>query len=305
MSQSQSIYAVCWREDDRLFEWAASWPDTRLLLDARVGDGSSEERAVELIRQCSRFLYDQPVCVGFGPDHKRRLPGVYRAIRLCPDREPAVLAVVRRPGGLLAIAGPKDEVARCAARVKPSERYVLARPVPAGERRPPSIARATASAKRAIDVICAGEGIREQLLGLELGELIWFAQRGRQLRRETPNTRLNQAISEAVAIALTIQRSTETLNLRAAELRDAHALEASRQVSLESIALCDSPELNPYAYAGLAATLRRIGLYEEADVLVKKALKHYPAAEPLVALRAAIVRDERHGRAVQPEKISW
>jgi hypothetical protein len=304
MSQSQSIYAVCWRDDKRLFEWAATWSQARALLDARIGDGSSEERIAKLIRQCSRFLYDEPICVGFGPDPRLHLPGVYRAIRVCPEQEPTVLAVIRRPGGFLVIAGPNDEVTRRLGRTKPNERYVLAQPVPEGERRPPSIARDTASAKRAMDVILAGEGIREHLLDLELGELIWFAQRGRRLRRQSPNIRLNQAISEAVAIALSIQRTSETLNLRAAELRDAHALDASRQVSLESIALCDSPEHNPYGYGGLAATLRRMRLYEEGDVAVKKALKHYPNEEPLLALRAAIIRDERNAPAPQPEEVT-
>jgi len=232
------------------------------------------------------------------------LPGVYRAIRVGVDQEPAVLAVIRRPGGLLVIAGPTDEVGRRLGRSKPSQRFVLARPVPAGERRLPSIARETASVKRVMDVIRAGGVIREHLLDLDLGELIWFAQRGRRVRRESPSIRLSQAISEAVAIALSIQRSSETLNLRAAELRDAHALEAARAISLESIALCDSSEHNPYGYGGLAATLRRMGFYDEADVAVKKALKHYPNEEPLRSLRAAIVRDWGNARAAKPEQVS-
>jgi tetratricopeptide (TPR) repeat protein len=297
MSRAHWIYVVCWVQDGkRWFEWAESWNEARLLLDAHIGDGSSEERCASVIRLCSVFLPDGTGCVGFSPRSPQHLPGAYHAIRLSPDRDPSVVAVLRRAGAIVVIAGSDDEVKQRLGRLVPAESYARAAPVAEGERRPPSRARVTVSARRTLDLIKAGPGIREHLVDLGLGELIWLAQRGRQLRRESPSSRLNQAISEAATMALAIERSSDTLNLRAAELRDAGALEESRQISLESIALCDSFEHNPYAYAGLAATLRRMGRYDDADVAAKKALKHYPNEEGLLGLRAAILRGAADAR---------
>ena len=47
-----------------------------------------------------------------------------------------------------------------------------------------------------------------------------------------------------------------------------------------------------------------MGLYEEADLAAKKALKHYPNEVPLRSLRAAIVRDWDTARAVWPEQVT-
>lgn len=290
MVGAMRIYVVCWVIDDRRwFDWAASWSDARRLLDEKMGDGSSEDRVSEVRRLLSCFLQEDVVSAGFAPEPRRHLPGVYRAVRICVDQEPDSVAVVRPPGALVVIAGPRAEVEQHLGTLAPHERYESQRGRPPGPRRPPTRARESVSARRALDQIQAGEAARTQLASLTFGELVWVAQTARQLRRDRRSPELDRAVEEAAALALRRERSTAALNLKAATLRDAGALQASRDATLESLALCDSPELNPFAYAGLAATLRRLGEYDEADVLVKKALRHYPDDEILGRLRRSII----------------
>jgi tetratricopeptide (TPR) repeat protein len=64
----------------------------------------------------------------------------------------------------------------------------------------------------------------------------------------------------------------------------------------DSIELRSSAQHNPYAFVGLAATLRRLGRYDEAHDMVKKANRHYPDDKYVVKTLSAILADIRGDR---------
>lgn len=286
-----SSYVVCWRERPARFTHAADWSEAREIFEARA---LASGQRLDGHRR-SYGLLTRP-----GAGIEAGALAVYRGVRvdanarIDPD---AFLLVEARPR--IAVLGPRlildGYVARLAPQGVRSELFVAAADdqVMPPKQSPPTEAETSLRAHQAAQALARGtRGLDEVRAELSIAELIYV---GYELRRAK-----QPALARRIAEVLLREGVTPgRLNLLGAALRSLGFFDASVRAYEDSIAKCDLADRNPYAFVGLAATLRRLGRQDEGYDLVKRARRFYPEDRYVVETLDAILRDLRIDRRVQ------
>ena len=247
-----------------------------------------------------RKQYGRLAVLGGGIEPSGELTvGLFHAHRLETDQTPSSFALARFGLRVMPLLGPQSAVDALLGTLRetvPASSAALYRPRqpvdPMSARSVPSEMRETPSARVVLeDLIANRQPAGGAWSQLSAGELIWLGHQART--RERPSLAL-----DAAAAAWGRKASCGALNLRAAALRDIAAFDESEEVYRQSLALCSSAEFNPYAYVGLAATLRRQGDPDElAYDLAKQVHRYYPSDKYANEVMAAVLRDERGTRS--------
>jgi hypothetical protein len=292
-----SLHVVYWLRPGSpgLFSWGQTWREVVDVLHFHTPDDEVRSRTEELNRQVSNLRSPQG---GFERDPRRNLPGAFRAIHLDPGEDPTLFVIARRPGGRrLPLVGPaailEKEIAllRLAPYPLSVERYSVASdPFERRYKEPPSEARGSSAATHALAGLRAGSPPSSVIVGLGVPELLWLASAAQDARMSTAF----RVIAEG---ALAKERTTSTFNVCGSAYREMTP-SRSREMYEASLDLVPSPEHNPYAHIGLAATLRRLDESDLAYLHVAKALHFYPQNEYGLRVKNAILK-ERHGVRVR------
>lgn len=277
----EDAYVVCWKRGTRpRFAVEAHWASARELFERRlIESGEGAER----YRVAYAELTEEGRGISCGD------LGIYHPHRVGDVSDPDVFLRVRGRRGLLPVVGEKARLIELTNRLDQKhityEKFFAASSEEVEESpQPPSESKPSPQARRALKALLDRTAVAETLDSLTPGERIHVAEGLRDARR----------FVQARSIAEGLVRAKPTpgrLNLRGSVLRDLGMLDASAESYSESIALCDSPERNPFAYIGLAATLRRLRRSQEAYDLIRRPLRHYPDNRYARETQEAIYRD--------------
>lgn len=294
----KDTYVAYWIDRDTgevQFAYNDEWGPVREILDFHTRGGRASEGARRLVGQLGRLNDDH--LRGLARDPVSGQPGFYRAHRFALDREPDVFALARKPGTphLVPIVAPAEVVEAELNKLRRSvpnlevERATLSEDPLRPPKTIPSQARRTAPAQRAFDRIGDGVAVRAAIVGLTVEELTWL---GHALGR----ARMRAEFLFVAALALRRRRDISTLNLCGSAYRLDWPSQ-SEALFRESIEMEEDARDNPYAWIGLAASLRRLHEHDEAYDCLKRVRRWYPENEYAMNLERAIRREMRGFRA--------
>lgn len=284
---ADSAYVVCWMSGGTQdFIWNRSWRNLRRHLDSELYRSRPWFPDEEIARLCSDL--GEPLG-GFPPSEKRPVGAFHVA---WPSTEPSALVLVRARGGgkVLPMLGKRQMLKQKFATRWHGVHTTWFTPASSSTTTTKirSIRRATVRANLLLDETRAsGTGALGAARRLTLGELVFVAQ----TLRDEHEPELALAIAD---VSLELENTTEGHNLRGAALRDMGRLHEAVTAYQTSIELSSSAEFNPYAYVGLAATLRRLGDDDAAWDALKKPLHHHPDDPYARELHDAMTRSRRH-----------